>query len=75
MKFTDWLILITFLVAFIGLGIIVPAYCTYIIILHRGLLTFEALGMILLNSFASYSAISFLKENWEKAWQAFLPRL
>lgn len=67
MKITDWLILITFLVAFIGLGIIAPAYCTYIIVLYRGLLTFEALGMILLNSFVSYKVISFLKENWKKA--------
>lgn len=67
MKFTDWLILITFLVVFIGLGIMLPAYFTYIVILHRGLLTFETLGMILLNSFVSYNVVSFLKENWEKA--------
>lgn len=75
MKLSELVLLIIFVGILIAGGILVPFYFTYQVILYTGFFSIQSLLLIALTTVTSYSVIDFLKENWEKAWQAFLNTL
>lgn len=75
MKLSELVLLIVFIGILVAGGILVPFYFTYQAILYTGFFSIQSLLLIALTTITSYSVVTFLKENWEKAWQAFLNTL
>lgn len=67
MKLSEWLLLIMFVGILVVGGILAPFYFTYQMILYTGFFSIKSLLLVALTTIASYSIITFLKENWEKA--------
>lgn len=66
MKFTEWSLLILFLVILLSGGILLPMYLTYYVILFKGFGSILSFIIMIFNSLSSYSTIKFLKDNWNK---------
>lgn len=75
MKLSELVLLIVFVGILVAGGILLPFYFTYQAILYTGFFSTQSLLLIALTTITSYSVVTFLKENWEKAWQAFLNTL
>lgn len=67
MKLSELVLLIVFIGALVAVSILLPFYLTYQVILYTGFFSIKSLLLIILTTITSYSLVSFLRENWEKA--------
>lgn len=66
MKFSEWLLLIIFLVIYFGGTIFLPIYYTHYIIAQNGFFDISSLAMIIFTATTSYLSLDFIVGKWKE---------
>lgn len=61
----DWIVLIVFVIALLGGGILLPAYLVYYTILFKGFFSLASFIVIVFNVLVNYSVLNFFKKNFK----------
>lgn len=76
MKFSEWILLISFLVVYFGITIFLPIYYTYYVIAQNGFFDVTSVAMTIFSAVVSYLSLDFIVGKFKgKAWQAFLSKV
>ena len=60
MKFSEWILLISFLVVYFGITIFLPIYYTYYVIAQNGFFDVTSVAMTIFSAVVSYLSLDFI---------------